>query len=282
MSSAAWIAAAVAVGVGGVYLLAQGRKEDEDDKGPLPCGAVKGVPYAGKACELANDLLAALGVENCDQRQAKNVELNGALEHASPAMPRAVTPGSGTLARPIMGCTGLRHANGCEPWPGAPGQDKCVPGTTIGAVQSSRATPLSGVPWSSSKVSGDPTTFTDKELRGRSYLPAKPFPLSVPAGHTAVWSRGKPYVCAPGTGLGGPVRDHRTGASPCQPLGEDGTLTGILPPRGDGTEPLCDAQGRAPDGKPRRCTTDHRTSPPTSRCNCRLPAGGSINVTSKV
>lgn len=112
----------------------------------------------------------------------------------------------------------LRHQNGCVPYQGAPGWEKCKPGTT--SLTTDGANPARIRAIGSGRVGVDPFSFKDSGERAFR----DPFPEDVPAGGTAYWINGQPFVCAGTVAL-----DHRSGREG-QVVCLGGAGTGVIPP----------------------------------------------------
>lgn len=233
MASNALLAALVgAAGVGG-YLVYQRAKAAQKTGGACasifqPLGRMVGFDIPPAACGAIDSLVAKV-LEGFDAKDAKNKQLNGAVEIELDELTRGLSVGVGAGnadrggAGPYLRGSVLRFASGCTPIEGTPGWTKCAPGTAsmqtesveaftisqpppkltgLSPVDMARAVQAAAVAKVSaerhmSSLPGDPTTSYDKLADG-SYIIA-----------------GQRYVCPAGqvvephnTTI---VRDSRTG-----------------------------------------------------------------------
>lgn len=232
--------AAIGVGLGAAFLLS--RREQQVTPAATTTNACDQVPagYARDACNalkgvggILKGIGDALGTGGFDWKaaDAKNKSLNGAVEVGNPLPrkyctgPRFVvekdgrtSPGyAGDPAAHVKAPWGsqvagsvLRFSNGCVPVKGAPGWEKCAPGTAsmlggnVGVWDTALAADVmtGHVGGAFSRPSGDPTTgyFTDEHCDGSPDPSTKQnFPIPVPTGHVGFFYRGKPFTCPPGT-----------------------------------------------------------------------------------
>ncbi len=255
--SPALVVAGAAALLGGAYLW---RRRQEaaakpDGGGGLPCEKLDAYPVAAAYCRGADAVWEGLGwIQNEFSYERKNRELNGDIK-------RTVDPAlfeQGWIEKPYTGSDHqggpaayntfgsapggtLEYANGCTPYKGSPGWAKCVEGTTSWCNDSGFG---NWGTWCSGLESGrqyDPTTRKHRsagEMKDSARSKSgqyKPFPIPIPAGHTAWWVAGKPVTCPAGTEValdGRPYAVPRSGpASPCVPIESDEPWDGTPPQR---------------------------------------------------
>ena len=203
---------AIAAGaIGGVALVLRRRREAAD-AGPKasPCDQLTGWEQA--ACKVGLGLGGKLAdwvkTWGTDQKHAKNVQLNGeVITSLHPALVPQLTGSRGgtssvgrTIDRPT---TDVQYKNGCVPYSGAVGWEKCAAGTVDLAFQSGAGLPT--------LLHTERAAF-DKRWEGIAGRPAYvEHPISCAPGKRRWWNRGEPQCCD--------AADHRTGApAPCASL----------------------------------------------------------------
>lgn len=167
------------------------------------CNNVDVVTKVGEG--IVNGVYRALGGRTLAEKLATNERLNGpVVDSIDPAMPWAGHPSLVAASKGPLGGKGkpigpLRHQNGCVPYTGADGFEKCAPGSF--GLKPGRFGENVGKA-AIAPNSNDPFSF--------KHPAGLPFPQSVAAGATAYWVNGKPFVCAAGTSM---ARDNRSGAA---------------------------------------------------------------------
>ena len=281
MASNLLTAALIGGGVGLGLLLLQRRAAAQT---PPPssgssCDAVAaaaeklGVPAAAAktACELGlGSTVEALvrwwkgkdsaAIDGTNKSLNGEVELElGGMARRTACVPRS--PSDPQFNRRYLRGTVLRFQNGCVPFEGAPGWEKCAPGTLsnhgegggcgdprvqrghlqpdgswkITGASDGRGTPLDVSQMFTGGL-GDPTTvgpFTadgERTLSSDDDFKSFPFPLPIPAGSAGWYVAGRPIVCA-STTEPSIVRNHVTGTISAICGG------GSVPPPMPGTEP---------------------------------------------
>jgi hypothetical protein len=240
--------------------------EDEDSK----VEGVKGLACAGlsaaslgfispEACQAGisagGKLLDVIGTLNDNTKEAEeriarfdaeNVALNGEVEivNGVPQLAGSTATRTATWPRPTTG-SALRFANGCEPFAGAPGWNKCAPGThDMRVSQADRrwgssseraraasrpdapANPDNLVAWGSLLTGSVNPRYPDPSTAG---------PIPRPDG-LLYYVRGKAITCPAGSAPamwdanGNPIGDHRTGTPACAPGGVSSFVPSSSPP----------------------------------------------------
>lgn len=250
----------------GVLLLrrrAAAQEQPSSDKCELARAlAEKAQPGSGAAayvaCKALGKVIDTIKPTDWTELDKQNRELNGDIE-----IPLTLALGARTFTTlagnvPTMRGSAVRFVNGCVPFEGAPGWDKCRPGTHDMRIQNGKnvQTRKLGDPSSSSparwerafsRLEGDPFTqgpytrdskMLIKGPGGVTLKVAEPkFPLELGAGEVGWYAGGRPFKCAEGKTPAFNLHDHREGADgipPCDavtatagtvaaPLGSSGT-----------------------------------------------------------
>ena len=242
MSALPWIIGGAAVGVGILWIRArQAAAETKQD----PCAELEklGVPRA--ACELglpvvqeivqgAIDAVGAKTSAQVEKWDAENKALNGPVRIANEGIYRELTktcdsPGNCYSA---LDGTVVEFENGCVPIAGAPGREKCAPGThdmlNYAIKQAMWWRPDGAGPtesWSPSTVAPMTAQVRYEGEDARAYDPftqggygpgQKNFPIPIPDGHYGYFYKGRPFTCPAGqqpvlrASDGSVIRDQRT------------------------------------------------------------------------
>ncbi len=210
---------AVALGAGGLYLLARRNRAPEPAAGgggTSKCDALESIsPTAAAACRAASGVLDLAGALH-ERHMNKNVELNGPF--ASVPMPLLYQLGYEMFGDRNRYPYAGQHANGCQPFQGAPGWSKCAPGTNA-----FNATYQAGTHFGEygTGLASDPLTRAWGDYASGHQWPGD----ACAPGARRYWVGGKATCCA--------SVDHRAGKPVCAPqsdrstsLPTSGTTTG--------------------------------------------------------
>lgn len=251
-----------------------------------PCIAARDLanaaqPGSGAAAYAACKALGAV-ITDWDARDRRNRELNGDVELplALAAAAHTVSPTRGNA--PALRGTVARFKNGCAPFEGAPGWEKCAPGTESMALSGQLQTRKLGAPnelepteWGHAFTADDGDPFTQGPYKSDGKLSVKiqtpsgvaqvtvpdKFDLPLAAGETGWVSNGRAFKCAPGTSPAWSMRDHRDPAAvpPCTVGGESPWTSSGAPATASSsvtsTKLTCDGE-QAPAGYTYRRTAD--------------------------
>jgi hypothetical protein len=233
---------------------------------------------AYKACKAAGGALGAVKdaiTTDWARYDRENRELNGELETPLPVGVQQRVTVNGTGVQGLHG-SATKFKNGCVPFEGAPGWEKCAPGThsmvsSGGGLRTRRvndiaATEPAELGRAFTRAGGDPlwqgpftsdglTPIDFKSPTGQTLTTSVPskFDLPLAQGETGWIAEGVAFKCPAGTEPAWGVRDHRTGAPPA-PCTKDGKspYDGAIPPPVDTgstqTVVACGANGEAPAG----------------------------------
>lgn len=231
MASGGLIAALIGAGAGAaVVLLTRKSEAAPASSGGSICDKLPAGSTEQAACKGIGGILGIVsGVANAlapqwGRKDDENIAKNGARVHANAGHCGYSMHVAGRQ-RPLIASGTLRHANGCVPYEGAPGWEKCAPGThSMWDYPSARVAPgqVIGKPGSDMtitrtpslmltgkrveslshadgkvrSVTGDPTTFVINPKNGGT---CGPFPLAIPAGGVGGYYKGHAFVCPAGT-----------------------------------------------------------------------------------
>ena len=250
MSALPWILGAV--GVGGVVLFVRSRQKTTSDGNGGACDALcaaaasQGIPESAckeglmyRACKAAGGVLEWIEGPDWAAMDAQNKALNGDVElELGPLGGRTVNP---ITRNPALHGTVLRFKNGGVPFAGAPGWEKCAPGTQNMYEGGGVTLDIATGKWTPTVMSaafsgatGDPTSvgpFTaDRKLTlppvvgggsvaGQNKLISTapktiteaPFPLPLAGAAQGYYWQGQPFVCD--QGIDPNATDHRDGSA---------------------------------------------------------------------
>jgi hypothetical protein len=213
---------AVALGAGGLYLLARSQRAPApapgSGGGSSKCDALESIsPTAAAACRAASGVLDVLGEVN-NAGMNHNVELNGPFASVPSALLDQVAyQGFGDRARrPYAG----EHKNGCQPFAGAPGWSKCAAGTKDMAPTWPKGTVFTAY---GTGGQGDPITRVWDDFAAAHSWPGP----ACAAGRRRVWVKGVATCC--------PSIDHRAGMPLCAPESDRAASLPTTPPGTTGT-----------------------------------------------
>ncbi len=243
MSALPWILGGVAAG--GLVLLVRAKRQQQAAQPTAsqdPCASLSGdektvCQAAGAALPLVGEAINALGdylfqtQADVDKADAKNIELNGGVDvpiadltgkvgndlvttgawYEAHGVGSAPDPGSGGFIERRLG-TMARAKNGCVPFAGAPGYEKCVAGTTaiggnedVSHVYTMKPYDLRDQAHPGATMTGGPGDFMTGGVSGRSTF----------------IDRGKLVTCDRGGAAASPDKSHLL----CCPTSANGICT---------------------------------------------------------
>lgn len=228
--SAGGVALALVVGGGGIALLLRARaKQETPSKSACKAIAEKtGIP-AG-ACEAGLGLIGAIGElfkgRDWAADDKKNKDLNGAVKTPLAKVLAGMSTNGGAVGASgaFLRGTVVEFENGCRPFKGAAGWEKCAAGTAdMGSGEpvvfawgeylpgkSARRVARANIGTGNDKdpLTQGPLIPNQSKVWGGTVMKASDFPMPIPSGQKGWFYKGRPMVCdAPDN----KVRDHRDG-----------------------------------------------------------------------
>ncbi len=263
MNPAIIIGGAAAVGIGAVVLLrrraAAAPEQSKCDKladAARALGGDQAASAAKLACELANKLPLPSWDDLGKRPSAMNQDANGVV--VTKMHPALWAQGyyisghytSGYQVNNRYGEGALSYANGCVPYTGAPGFEKCAPGTKPYGYSPGLLT--GRMDWTTRKhATKDEFLKVARATGGEGLLAPywKPYPIAVPTGHEPWWLAGKPVPRPPNTVI---AIDNRTTPPTPKFIPKPTAPTGPRTPPASGQDPIIST------GDDGRTVRDHR------------------------